>query len=185
MPGGGRFLHCSQWQTGSEPERRPGIGEEAVDVVERVDLPHDGRHVIGHVGGEHAGAEQPRVLGVVHGVALGIALEPLRMRLHGVFPVEIGTHARDHVHAALLGGGAAIAEEIAVAEEFALPVERHLGLIEGQDAGDADQHGIDLEAGPVVGPLLDVEHGGVVLGHVGLADAADLPLPGNRRFGGE
>ena len=118
-------------------ERRPGVGEQAVHVVERVDLLHDGRHVVGHVGGEHAGAEQPRILGVMHGVALRVALEPLGVRLHGVLPVEVGAHARDHVHAALLGGGAAVAEEIAVAEEFALPVERHLGLIERQDAGDA------------------------------------------------
>ena len=31
---------------------------------------------------------------------------------------------------------------------------------------------------PVVGPLLDVHHRGVVLGHVGLSHAANLLLPG-------
>ena len=107
------------------------------------------------------------------------------MGLHRVFPIEVGTHARDHVHAALLGGGAALAEEIASAEELALPVVRHLGLVERQNAGDADHHGVDLEAGPVVRPLLDVEHRGVVLGHVGLAEPADFPLPGNGGIGGE
>ena len=155
---------------GQAAQRRPGVGEHAVHVVERVDLPHDGRHVIGHVGGEHAGAEQPRVLGVMHDVALRVALEPLRMRLDGVFPIEVGTHARDHVQPALLGGGAAVAEEIAVAEVLAFPVERHLGLVERQDAGDAHHHGIHLQAGPVVRPLLDVEHDRVVFGHVDLAE---------------
>jgi hypothetical protein len=103
---------------------------------------------------------------VAHGIALGVALEPLRMGLHGVFPIEVGTHARDHVHAALLGGGAALAEEIAVAQELALAVERHLGLVERQYSGDAHHHGVHLQAGPVVRPLLDVQHDGVVLGHI-------------------
>src|SRR5439155_21754071 len=68
---------------------------------------------------------------------------------------------------------------IPVAEEFDLPMERHLGLVEGHDAGDADHYGIDLETGPVVGPFLDVEHDGIVLRHVQLPEAPDLPLPGN------
>ena len=62
---------------------------------------------------------------------------------------------------------------------LAFPVERHLGLVERQDAGDADQHGVDLQAGPVVGPLLDVEDRGVVLGHVELPDAPHLSRPRN------
>ncbi len=116
---------------------------------------------------------------VVDRFALRVALEPLRMRLNGVLPIEVGTHARDDVQAALLRGGAAVAEEIAVAEELAFPVERHLGLVERQDAGDAHQHGVDLQAGPVVGPRFDVEHRRVVLGHVELADTAHLSRPRN------
>ena len=88
------------------------------------------------------------------GLPCGVALEPLGMGLDGVFPVEVGTHAGDDVHAALLGGGAAFAEEVAVAEKLAFAVKRDLGLVERQDAGDADQHGVHFEAGPVVGPLL-------------------------------
>ena len=42
--------------------------------------------------------------------------------------LQVGTHARDDVDAALLGGGAAVAEEIAVAEKLALAMERHLRL---------------------------------------------------------
>ena len=118
-------------------------------------------------------------------VALRVALEPLRMRLHRVLPIQIRTHARDHVDAALLGGRAALAEEIAVAEKFAFAVERNLGLIERQDPRDAHQHGIDFQAGPIIRPLLDVEHRRIVLGHVGLADAADLALPGRVRIRGE
>ena len=41
------------------------------------------------------------------GFALRVALEPFRMRLRRLLPVQVGAHARDHVHAALLGGGAA------------------------------------------------------------------------------
>ena len=126
-----------------------------------------------------------RILGVLHDVALRVALEPLRMRLHRVFPIQVRTHARDHVYAALFGGRAALAEEIAIAEEFAFAVERHLRLVERQNAGDADHHGVDLQAGPVVRPLLHVEHRGIVLRHIGLSEAADLPLPGDRRLGGE
>ena len=117
------------------------------------------------------------------GVALLVALEPLGVGLERVFPVEVGAHAGDDVEAALFGGGAAIAEEIAIAEVFAFAVEGDAGLVEGEDAGDADEDGIDFEAGPVVGPLFDVEHGGVVLGHVGLADAADFALPGECGIG--
>ena len=166
-------------------ERRPGVGKQAIHVVERIDLLHDRRHVIGHVRGEHAGAEQPGVLGVVYGVALRVALEPLRMGLHRVFPIEVRTHARDHVHAALLGGRATLAEEIAIAEKLAFPVVRHLRLVERQNAGDAHHHGVDLQTGPVVRPLLHVEHRRIVLRHVGLAEPPDLPLPGHNRVGGQ
>ena len=107
-----------------------------------------------------------RIFGVMYGVAFGVALEPFRMRLHRVFPVQVGTHARNHMESALLGGGAAIAEEIAVAQEFAFPMEGHFGLIESQDSGDAHQSGIHFQAGPVIGPFLNVQHDRIVLGHV-------------------
>ena len=166
-------------------QRRPGVGEERVHVVERVDLLHDGRHVVGHIRGEHARAEQTRVLGVMRHIALPIALEPLGVGLDRVFPIEVGTHARHHVDATLLRRRAAIAEEIAIAEKFALAVERHLGLVECQNSGDADHHGIHFEAGPVIGPLFDIEHRRVMLGHIGLADAADSMLPGDGSVGSE
>jgi len=71
------------------------------------------------LGGELAiRVKQPAVLGVVYGVALRVALEPLRMGLYGVFPIEVRTHAGDHVYAALLCGRATVAEEIATAEEL-------------------------------------------------------------------
>jgi hypothetical protein len=67
----------------------------------------------------------------------------------------------------------------AIAEELALLVEGHFGLIEGENAGYAYQHDVDLQAGPVVRPLFDVQRDRVVLGHIQLADAANGPLPGN------
>ena len=174
------LIAIAHWQGA---QRRPCVGVQTIHVVQRVDLPHNGRHVIGHICGEHAGAEESGILGVMHGVAFGIALEPLRMGLNRVFPIQVRTHTRDHMYAAFLSGGAAVAEEIALPEELALPVEWHLGLIKRQDPGDAHQNGIHLQAGPVVRPLLDIQDGWVVLGHVGLADAADLPLPWHRRRG--
>ncbi len=121
----------------------------------------------------------------MHGIALRVALEPLRMGLHCVFPIEVRTHACDRVQAALLGGRATLAEEITVAEELALAMVRHLRLVKRKNAGDADKHGVDFQAGPVIRPLLDVEHRGIVLGHIGLADPVDFPLPGHRRLGGK
>ncbi len=103
------------------------------------------------------------------------------MRREGVAPVEVGAHARDHAHAALLCGGRALAEEIAIVEEFSVAMKRHLRGIEREDAGDADKDDVDFARVPVVGPLFHVHHRGVVLGHVGLAHATDVFLP---RFGG-
>src|SRR5262249_41656692 len=120
--------------------------------------------------------------GVMHRVSLRVALEPLGVRLYRVFPVEVGAHARDDMHAALLGRGATLAEEIARPEELALAMKGHLGLIERQNSRDAYHHCVDLQAGPVAGPLLAVEARRIVLGHVGLAEAPDRPLPGDFRL---
>src|ERR1035437_8881986 len=82
-------------------------------------------------------------------------------------------------------GRAELSQKKAVAEELAFSVVRHLRLVKRQNAGDAHHHGVNLQAGPVVRPLLDVEHRRVVFGHIGLAEPADFPLPGNSRLGGE
>ncbi len=116
---------------------------------------------------------------MVYRVARGIALEPFRMRLHRIFPVQVRTHARDHVQAALLGGGAAVAEEIPLAEKLAFAMEWHFGLVKSEYAGDAHHRGVHFQAGPVIGPLLDVQHHGIVLRHIELAQTANLSLPGN------
>jgi len=42
-----------------------------------------------------------------------------------------------------------------------------------------------IQAGPVVRPLLNVERRWIVLGHIGLADTADLSLPRHSGLGGE
>ena len=66
-------------------------------------------------------------------------------------------------------------------QKFSMAVELHLRGIEREDAGDADKDNVRLGGVPVVGPLFDVHHGGIVLGHVALSDAANLLLP---RLGG-
>jgi hypothetical protein len=119
---------------------------------------------------------------MLHGIALRVALEPFGMGLNGVLPIQVGTHAGDHAHAAFAGGSAALAEEIAVAQILSLTVERHLGLIEREDAGDAHQDHVHLQAGPVVRPLFDIERRRIVFRHVQLAQAANLAGP--ERFRG-
>ena len=159
--------------------RRPGVGEHAVHIVKRVDFTHDGRHVIGHVGGVRAGAEEPALLRELAGIALCVALEPLGMRFEGILPVQVRTHARNYVNAAFLCGCAALAEEIAAPEKLAFPVERHFRLVEGQDPGNADHYGVHFQAGPVIRPLLHIERNGVMFGHIELAHAPDFALPRN------
>ncbi len=159
-------------------ERRPAVGINGVDIVAGVDFAHDRRNVVGHIGGEHAGAKQTRLFNAPQCIALGIAHGPLRMRIERLVPVEVGTHASNHAHAALFCGVAALSKEIAVTEKFAAAEVRHVGWIVGDDAGDADEDDVDLEALPVVGPLFHVQLNGVVLGHVELAHAANRLLPG-------
>src|ERR1019366_1537789 len=40
-------------------------------------------------------------------------------------------------------------------------------------------HGVAFQAGPVIRPLLHIEHHGIVLGHIELTQAPDLALPRN------
>ena len=115
-------------------------------------------------------------LAELHGAVL-VAHGPLGMGLERIAPVEVGAHARDDSHIALLRGGHALAEEIAAVEEFSMAMELHLRGIEREDAGNADKDDVRLGGVPVVGPLFDVHDRGVVLGHVALSDAANLLLP--------
>ena len=99
------------------------------------------------------------------------------MGLERVAPVQVGTHAGDHAHVALLCSSHALAEEVAAIEEFSMAMKLDLRGIEREDAGHADKDDVRAGGMPVVGPLFDVHHRGVVLGHVALSDAANLLLP--------
>src|ERR1700677_4186167 len=103
------------------------------------------------------------------------------MRRKSVTPIEIGAKAADHAQIAFLGGGDQFSGEITPVEELALPVERNLGGIKRNDAGDRSKNHIALEAGPIVSPFLDVEDSGgrVMLRAVDLPGAADLLMPGD------
>ena len=74
----------------------------------------------------------------LHGT-VAVAHGPLRMGGKRIAPVEVGAHARDHAHLALLGGGHALAEEVAAIQVFSVAVKLHLRGIEREDAGDADK----------------------------------------------
>ncbi len=102
---------------------------------------------------------------------------PLRMRRKSIGPVQIGAHASDHAHAALLCRDDTFAEQVTSLQEFAVTVELHLGRIEGQDSGNADEDDVDFGGMPIVRPLLHVHDRAVILGHVCLTHAANSLLP--------
>ena len=124
--------------------RRPAIGVEAVHVVKRVNLSHDCWNIVVHVGGEHAGLEETRLFLAELDRTIQVAHCPLRMGLECISPVEVGAHARDNSHIALLRGGYALSEEVAALQEFAMAMELNLRGIEGKDAGDADKDNVQL-----------------------------------------
>src|SRR5258708_26944201 len=99
------------------------------------------------------------------------------MGVEGVGTVEVGAHAGNNAHASFFGCGEALPEEISVVKKFPVSMELHLGGIEGEDAGDADEAHVGAGGVPVVSPFLDVHDDGVMLGHVALADTANLLLP--------
>src|SRR5512135_3746057 len=100
-----------------------------MDAIQRVHLAHDFRNVIGHVCREHARAKQPRIFVVMGRIALLVHLEPFRMCRYGIFPVQVRTHSRNDVYAALLGCRTALTEEVTITEVFALAMEWYFGLI--------------------------------------------------------
>jgi len=111
---------------GKAAKWRPSVGVEAVDIVERVHLPDDGRNIVVHVAGKHAGLEEPWIFTTeLHG-AVRMAHGPFRMGLEGVTPVEVRAHPSDATHAALLRGSNTFAKKIAAIQELALPVKFHL-----------------------------------------------------------
>lgn len=83
------------------------------------------------------------------------------------------------MQSALLRGGAALAEEVSFTQVLAFAMERHLRLIEREDTCDAHQDCIDLQAGPIISPFLDVHFDRVVLGHVQLPNTPYAALPPN------
>ena len=97
-----------------------------------------------------------------------------------ILPVQVGTHARHHAHAAFLCRGRALAKEIASIQKFPVAMKRHLRRIERENARHADKHDIGLRGMPVVRPCFDIHHRRIVLGHVRLAYAAHVLLPGLR-----
>src|ERR1700722_13538619 len=137
---------------GELAERRPAVAIEGIDVVGGVHFANDRGDVVGHVAGEHAAANQARLFFAAIGAAVGVALEPVGMGFEAIVPVEIGAHAGYDAHATLFCGGAALAEEIAIAEIFSLAMERHFCLVVGQNAGNADEDDVGFDAGPEVGP---------------------------------
>ena len=161
-------------------ERRPGVGEESVDLVVRVDFAHDRRHMLREIGAEDAGAVEARVLVMGKEATGRVAHEPFGMRPGRFLPLQVRAQARDHPDAALPGRGGGRPEKVALAEELAAAVEGTLRGVKRQDARHADEHGVDLQAGPVVSPGLHIEFEGIALVEIKLPDAVNALVPGRR-----
>ena len=160
----------------------PAVGEERVDRVTPGDLAVDGRHLVGEIGREHAGLEQPGGFAVAARLAVAVALEPLGMRPQRFFPGVVAVHARHHADAAGAGRGRHLAEQVARAQERAAVVIRHLGRVERHDPTAVDEQGVDPQRGPVVDPRRHVEREGITLVEVELSAAAHGGVPRRRRL---
>src|SRR5439155_1046191 len=96
----------------------PAVGEERVDGVTPGDLAVDGGHLVGEIGREHAGLEEPGGFAVAARLAVAVALEPLGMRPQRFFPGVVAIHARHHADAMSAGRGRHLAEQVARAQEL-------------------------------------------------------------------
>ena len=161
----------------------PAVGEERVDRVTPGDLAVDGRHLVGEIGREHAGLEQPGGFAVAARLAVAVALEPLGMRPQRFFPGVVAVHARHHADAAGAGRGRHLAEQVARAQERAAVVIWDLGRVERHDPAAVDEQGVDPQRGPVVDPRRHVEREGITLVEVELSAAAHGGVPGGRGRG--
>src|SRR5213595_2116947 len=74
-------------------ERRPPVGENAIDVISRIHLTHNRRDVLAIVRREHARAIQAWIFGMSNKLARAVAIEPLGMRLQRILPLQVGAHA--------------------------------------------------------------------------------------------
>ena len=163
---------------GERPGARPAVGEEAVHRVTPVDLAVDGRHLLGEIRAEHAGLVEPGGLVVPARAAVAVPFKPLRARLERFFIRVIAVHPRHHAQAALPRCRDHLTEQVARAEELAAVVVRDLGRVESDDAAAVQEHGIDLERGPVVGPGICVHGERVAFVEVDLAAAPHRGIPG-------
>jgi hypothetical protein len=69
---------------------------------------------------------------------------------------------RDHDHPELAATGDEFPEHIAVAEESAAVVERHLGGVVGNASARAEADGVGVDSFEVIEPELGIEFAGIV-----------------------
>jgi hypothetical protein len=100
--------------------------------------------------------------------------------LHGLIVGVVAVEARDHANVAGFGGFGEVAEEVVGAEELAAVMIGDFGGVEGENTARVEEERVELERGPIVEPLRDVEAFGVELIEVDLAAAAHLLIPCRR-----
>src|SRR2546425_10208201 len=84
--------------------------------------------------------------------SIAVAFEPLGVGLQRYFISVVAIHASNDMNIALGERRRHLAEQIARAQELAAMMVRNLRGIECYDAPSVDEHRIDFERCPVVGP---------------------------------
>ncbi len=155
----------------------PRVGEKSVGFVARIHLAVDGGHVFRVIVREHARPGEPGAFQADAGGAVGVTLNPFRMRVEGLLENVKGIHAGDDANIPLARGRGHFAEEITRAEIRAAMMEGNLGRIHGFDAAAVDEHGVNLQRGPVVHPGVRIDRQRVNLVVINLAAAPHGGVP--------
>src|SRR2546425_10605106 len=110
--------------------------------------------------------------------SIAVALEPFGVRFQRLFISVVAIHSRNDMEVARGERRRQLAEQIPRAQELATMMVRNLRWIECYDAASVDQHRINFERSPVVGPGINIHRERVALVEVDLAAPAHRCVPG-------
>ena len=96
-------------------------------------------------------------------LAVGFHGDPIRMSVVDVLMRGVGIHARGHNHAEFAAARQHFAKRVAIAEELAAVMQRHLGRIKGHASAGAQAHGIGMDPLEIVEPEAGIVAARVVL----------------------
>src|SRR5262249_13209945 len=99
------------------------------------------------------------------------------MRFEGFFVSVVAIHSGNDIQVTLFECRSHLAEKVTRTQEFAAMMVRNLCRIKCYDAASVDEHGINLERCPIVGPPVHVHRDRVTLIEVDLAAPAHRRIP--------